>query len=121
MNIGGNLVNRHFPRLDLEVLLAYRPAASPEEETKVTKSKTFGLGGVMFEAEGPLPLGSVYLLDLVLGDDRLAVEGTVVYSNRVSSNLYQNGFSFESLSEAAEDQLTNFFLLEYQRKPPEAT
>lgn len=114
-------MNRHFPRLDLEVLLAYRPASSPEEEAKITKSKTFGLGGVMFEAEDPLPLGSCYLLDLVLGDDRLAVEGTVVYSNRVSSNLYQNGFSFESLSEAAEDQLTNFFLLEYQRKPPEAT
>ena len=115
------MVNRHFPRLDLEVLLAYRPASSPDEEARVTKSKTFGLGGVMFEAEEPLPLGSRYFLDLVLGDDRLAVEGTVVYSNRVSSSLYQNGLSFESLSEAEEDRLTNFFLQEYQRKPPEAT
>ena len=121
MNIGGNLVNRHFPRLNVEVLLAYRPVSSPDAEAKVTKSKSFGLGGVMFEAEDSLPVGSCYLVDLVLGDSRLSTEGTVVYSNCISSGLYQNGFSFESLSEAEEDQLTNFFLQEYQRRPPETT
>ena len=121
MNIGGNLVNRHFPRLNVEVLLAYRPSSSPDGEAKVTKSKSFGLGGVMFEAEDPIPIGSSYLIDLVLGDDRLSVEGTVIYSNLVSSGLYQNGFSFESLTEAEEDQLTSFFLQEYQRRPPETT
>ena len=121
MNTGGNLVNRHFPRLNVEVLLAYRPVASPDGEAKVTKSKTFGLGGVMFESEDPIPVGSRYLLDLVLGDSRLAIEGSLIYSKRISSGLYQNGFSFESLSEAEEDQLTNFFLQEYKRKPQELT
>lgn len=115
------MVNRHFPRLNVEVLLAYRSTSSPDAEPKVTKSKSFGLGGVMFEAEDSLPVGSCYLVDLVLGNSRLAIEGTVVYSNRISSGLYQNGFAFESLSGAEEDQLTNFFLLEYQRRPPEAT
>jgi c-di-GMP-binding flagellar brake protein YcgR len=119
MNIGGNLVNRHFPRLEVEVLLAYRSASSPDAEPKVTKSKSFGLGGVMFEAEDSLPVGSCYLVDLVLGDNRLAIEGKVVYSNRISSGLYQNGFAFESLSEAEEDQLTNYFLQEYKRLPQE--
>ncbi len=105
----------------MEVLLAYRPVSSPDGEAKVTKSMTFGLGGVMFEDEDSIPIGSRYLLDLVLGDSRLAVEGTVIYSNRVSSGLYQNGFSFESLSEAEEEQLTNFFLQEYKKKPQEPT
>ena len=107
--------------MNVEVLLAYRPASSPDEEAKITKSKSFGLGGVMFEAEDSLPVGSHYLVDLVLGEERLAVDGSVVYSNRISSGLYQNGFSFESLSEDEEEQLTNFFLQEYQRRPPETT
>jgi hypothetical protein len=121
MIIGGNLVNRHFPRLNVEVLLAYRSTSSPDEEPKVTKTKTFGLGGIMFEDENPIPVGSRYILDLVLGDCRLTIEGTVVYSNRISSGLFQNGFSFDSLSDAERDQLTGFFLQEYDRRPPEAS
>lgn len=115
----GYIQNRYYPRLDIEILLAYRPLSAPEEEGKVVTSKSIGLGGIMFEDENKLPPGAAYILDLVLGEMRVKVRAKVVYSKRVRSELYQNGFSFSGLDEKGREHLTNFFLQEYERRPSE--
>ena len=111
--------NRYYPRINVEILLAYRPPGAGEDETTVVKSRTIGLGGLMFEADHPLPVGSTFDLDLVLGDEHLQVGARVVYSNRMKNDFYQNGFSFVDLNEAQRERLMNFFLLEYDRNPPD--
>ena len=114
----GHIQNRYYPRMDIEVLLAYRPLSAPEEEGKVVKSRSFGLGGIMFEDENQLPPGAAYILDLVLGEMRVKVRAKVVYSKRIRNKLYQNGFSFSELDEKGREHLTNFFLQEYEQRPP---
>lgn len=111
----GQSRNRYYPRMEIEIVLAYRPLTAPKGEEKVVKSKTLGIGGLMFEAEHPLPVGSPFALDLVLGEGRMEVEGKVVYSIRTAPEVYQIGFSFPRLSAAQRDRLTHFFLQEYDR------
>jgi c-di-GMP-binding flagellar brake protein YcgR len=111
--------NRYYPRLNAEILLAYRPPGARQDESRVVKSKSMGLGGIMFESDHPLPVGSSFLLDLVLGDEHLEVSAKVVYSNRMRNDSYQNGFNFVDLSENQREQLTNFFLQEYDRASPD--
>jgi len=111
--------NRYYPRLDAEILFAYRPAGAPEDESTVVKSRSIGLGGLMFEADHPLPVGSSFHLDLVLGEDHLEVTAKVVYSNKMVKHSYQNGLNFVDLRDEQRDQLTNYFLQEYDRTPPD--
>lgn len=115
----GNIQNRYYPRLDIEILLSYRPLSAPEEEGKVVRSRSLGLGGIMFEDENQLPPGAAYILELVLGETRVKVRAKVVYSKRVRNDLYRNGFSFSGLDEKDREHLTNFFLQEYEQRPSE--
>lgn len=113
----GNAQNRYYPRIDLEIILAYHPLPGLGE-AQVVKTKTFGLGGLMFEDEYHLPVGTSYQLDLVLGENRMEVGARVIYSLRVGPNLYQNGFAFLEMEEDRRERLTNFFLQEYEKAAP---
>lgn len=116
---GGDPKNRYFPRINAEVLLAYKPPGSDTEDARVVKSSTIGLGGLMFESDHPLPVGSPYQLDLVLGDDHLVVDAKVVYARKVKSDTFQNGLSFTGLSDDQKERLLAFFLEEYDKLAPE--
>ena len=109
--------DRYFPRIVADVTFSYRPKGAPVSEGAITRTKTFGLGGFMFEDECPLPVGSDLTIDLVLGENRMELDGKVVYSNRMGADRFQNGVSFTPLSEDDRDRLTSFFLLEYEKKP----
>ena len=111
--------NRYYPRIKAEILLAYRPAAAASDEARVVKTLSFGLGGVMFEGEEQLPVGAEYLLDIVLGDHRLDLRAKAIYSNPIELNLYRTGFSFADMSADTKEILTEFFLQEYEKRPPE--
>ena len=113
----GNVQNRYYPRIEIEIILAYHPVPGVDE-AQVVKTKTLGLGGLMFEDENHLPVGSTYHLDLVLGESRMEVGGRVIYSLRVGPNLYQNGFAFLEMEEGRRERLTNFFLQEYEKAIP---
>ncbi len=115
----GTSQNRYYPRMEIEIVLAYRLLSAPEGENRVVKSRTLGIGGIMFEDDHPLPVGSIFILDLVLGETRMEVEGEVVYAIRTAPDVYQNGFSFPRLTAAQRDRLTAFFLQEYEKAPRE--
>jgi hypothetical protein len=115
----GKPQNRYFPRINAEILLAYRPAAAVAEEARVVKTLSFGLGGVMFEGEEQLPVGAEYLLDIVFGDNRLELKAKAIYSDPIELNLYRTGFSFIGMSADSRELLTEFFLQEYEKRSPE--
>lgn len=116
---GAEPKNRYFPRINAEVLLAYKATGAGTEDPRVVKSSSIGLGGLMFESDHPLPVGSPYQLDLVLGDTHLVLEAKVVYARKVKGDTFQNGFSFTGLSDDQKDQLLTFFLQEYDKLAPE--
>lgn len=116
---GGRPQNRYYPRLEAEILFAYRPLAVHAEQARVVKSRSLGLGGLMFEDECQLPVGDTYVLDLVFGENRMEVQAAVVYSNRIGPNLYRTGFSFSTMSDEKRESLTVFFLQEYDKRPRE--
>lgn len=109
--------NRYYPRLQTEILLAYRPLSSSKEKERIVTTRTLGLGGLMFEADHPLTVGSTYIFDLVLGNTKMEVKARVVYSIGAAPDQYQNGFSFEGLTDQQRDLLTMFFLQEYEKLP----
>ena len=111
--------NRYYPRIETEILLAYRAPGASEDESRVVKSKSLGLGGLMFEVDHPLPVGSSYHLDLVLADGHMQVNARVVYARKLHADAYQVGFSFIDLTEEQRERLMNFFLEEYEKLPPE--
>jgi len=115
----GKPQNRYYPRINTEILLAYRPAAAAAEEARVVKTLSFGLGGVMFEGEAQLPLGAEYLLDIVFGDHRLELRAKTIYSDPIELNLYRTGFSFTGMSADTRELLMEFFLKEFEKRPPE--
>lgn len=117
---GGESKNRYFPRINAEVLLAYRTVDAPADEARVVNSSTIGLGGLMFEADHPLPVGTTFLLDLVLGEEHLTVSAKVVYTRKVNNDNFQNGFSFVDLTDDQRERLLGFFLQEYEKLPPDA-
>jgi c-di-GMP-binding flagellar brake protein YcgR len=110
-------VNRYYPRLNTEILLAYRPVGGRQDESRIVKSRSIGLGGLMFQADHPLSVGSSFLLDLVLDEKHLKVSAKVVYSNRRTDDSYQIGFEFVGLTADQREQLMNLFLQEYDRVP----
>lgn len=119
MGSGTNHKNRYFPRMNVEVLLSYRPESSPESEAVVARTKTLGLGGLMLEAESAFEEGSLYRIDLVFGDEKMSVRAKVVYAIPTSDGSFDIGFVFEDLADAQRDELTGFFIQEYDKLPPE--
>jgi hypothetical protein len=115
----GKPQNRYYPRIKAEILLAYRPDTASAEEAKVVKTLSFGLGGIMFEGEEQLPVGSEYLLDIVLGDHRLDLRGRAIYSDPIGLDLYRTGLSLTGMSAEARELLTEYFLQEYEKRPSE--
>lgn len=111
--------NRYYPRMDVEVLLSYRPESSGEGEGQVARTKTLGLGGLMFLAEHAFEIGRIYLLDLVFGEDKMSIRGKVVYSIPAGDDGFEVGFSFQDLTDVQREALTGFFIQEYEKLPPE--
>jgi hypothetical protein len=116
----GHHKQRYYPRIKAEILLAFKSPAAGDDEACVVKTKTIGLGGLMIELDHPLPVGAAYHLDLLLGEEHMKVNATVVYARKETSDVFQMGFGFTDLSENDRERLLNFFLEEYERLPPEA-
>ena len=102
--------SRYYPRMKTEVLLSYRGISSSAEETVVTRTRSLGLGGLMFESENAFEEGSRYHIDLVFGEEKMPVTARVVYSLPSGDVGYEVGFAFEELSEKEREKLTSFFI-----------
>lgn len=101
---------RKYPRIGVEYPFSYHPVSSRGEKLNFARTKTLGIGGLMFELDQPLKTGTFYDLNLTLGEKGLAIRGKIAYSKRVEPELYQIGIEFLDISEKDREMLLEIFL-----------
>jgi len=111
---------RRYPRMSAEYVVAYRRlgAGSGDTAAQFSRTRTLGLGGLMFESEKPLLHGESLRLEIVLGEKTIKTTGTVVYVDRQDDGTWRNGVQFTEISEDDRDALLGAYLQQEYRIPP---
>ena len=111
---------RRYPRMAAEYVVAYRRSLPDGGETaaQLSRTRTLGLGGLMFETENPLDRGESLSIEVVLGDHTIRAAGVVVYVDRQGDGTWQNGVQFTEISEDDRDALLGAYLQREYRITP---
>lgn len=111
---------RRYPRMAAEYVVAYRRrhADGAEVATHFSRTRTLGLGGLMFETETPLERGESLDIEIVLGKHAIKAAGVVVYVDRQGDGTWQNGVQFSEISEDDRDALLGAYLQREYRITP---
>lgn len=112
---------RRYPRMVAEYPLSYRRSlpGGGEGESEYSRTRSLGLGGLMFESESPLERGQSLHMEIALGDRTVAALGTIVYVDRNDGGPWQIGVQFTTLTEDDRDALLGVYLHREYRLPPE--
>ncbi len=110
---------RRYPRMSAEYVVAYRRQLPDGSETaqQFSRTRTLGLGGLMFESDSPLERGETLRVEVVVGDHTVVATGTVVYVDRRGDGPWQNGVQFTTISEDDRDALLGVYLHREYRIP----
>ena len=111
---------RRYPRMAGEYVVAYRRRlpGGDEATAQFSRTRTLGLGGLMFESEQPLEHGEALRLEVVFGDRTIKAAGVVVYVDRRDNGPWQNGVQFTEISEDDRDALLGAYLQQEYRIDP---
>jgi hypothetical protein len=111
---------RRYPRMVAEYVVAYRrhfPDGADGPQL-LAKTRTLGLGGLMFETDQPLERDERLRLEVVVGDATVRAGGVVVYVDRAPGGAWQIGVQFTEISEDDRDVLLGTYLQREYRIPP---
>jgi hypothetical protein len=116
----GQAPARRYPRMVAEYVVAYRRQlrGGGESAAQFSRTRTLGLGGLMFESEMPLDHGEVLRLEIVLGEQTIRTTGFVVYVDRQDDGPWRNGVQFTEISENDRDALLGAYLQQEYRIAP---
>jgi len=116
----GQTPSRRYPRMVAEYVVAYRRVAAGGSEVaaQYSRTRTLGLGGLMFESENPLEHGEILKLEIVLGEQTIKTKGVVVYVDRQNDGPWCNGVQFTEISENDRDALLGAYLQQEYRIAP---
>jgi len=112
---------RRYPRMAAEFTVAYR-RRGPTGELEgphVSRTRSVGLGGVMFEAAELLEPGTALRLEIVIGDRTVVTDARVVYVDRDAGEPFATGVEFTGLSDDDRDFLLGCYLQQEYRLSPE--
>jgi hypothetical protein len=111
---------RRYPRMAAEYVVAYRRklADGGEAAAQFSRTRTLGLGGLMFETDAPLERGESLRVEVVLGEHTIKATGVVVYVDRQGAGPWQNGLQFTEISEDDRDALLGAYLQREYRITP---
>lgn len=111
---------RRYPRMSAEYVVAYRRLlpAGGEAAAQFSRTRTLGLGGLMFESEKPLDHGEILRLEIVLGEQTIKTTGVVVYVDRQQDGPWHTGVQFTEISEDDRDALLGAYLQQEYRIAP---
>lgn len=111
---------RRYPRMAAEYVVAYRRRLSDGSEAaqQLSRTRTLGLGGLMFESENPLERGESLNVEVLLADHTIRAAGVVVYVDRQGDGSWQNGVQFTEISEDDRDALLGAYLQREYRITP---
>lgn len=103
-----------------EYVVAYRRRLPGGDATaaQFSRTRTLGLGGLMFETDAPLDHGETLQLEIVLGEMTIATTGIVVYVDRQQGNPWRIGVQFTEISEDDRDALLSAYLQQEYRIEP---
>jgi len=111
---------RRYPRMAAEYVLAFRRLLPGGGETapQFTRTRSVGLGGLMFESESPLDVGEMLRLEIVIGERTLKTDGVVIYAERRAEGLWNNGVQFTGITDDERDVLLGAYLQREYRITP---
>ena len=111
---------RRYPRMAAEYVVAYRRQLPGGGETaaQFSRTRTLGLGGLMFESENALEHGEIVRMEIVLGEQTIKTAGVVVYVDRQGDGPWRNGVQFTEISEDDRDALLGAYLQQEYRIAP---
>lgn len=111
---------RRYPRMAAEYVVAYRRRLPDggEAAPQLSRTRTLGLGGLMFETDNPLERGESLSVEVVLGEHTIKAAGVVVYVDRQGDGSWQNGVQFTEISEDDRDALLGAYLQREYRITP---
>jgi predicted NUDIX family phosphoesterase len=109
---------RKYPRMNAEIVVAYRRLA-PGGEPRITKTRTLGLGGLMICIDEPLAQGERLALEVMLEGTVVAVESRVVYTEPDASGAHQVGLEYTRISDEDRERLLAYYLQHEYRIPAE--
>ena len=103
-----------------EYVVAYRRQlpGGTEAAAQFSRTRTLGLGGLMFETEMPLDHGESLRLEIVFGEKTIKAAGIVVYVDREGGGPWRNGVQFTEISEDDRDALLGGYLQQEYRIDP---
>lgn len=106
--------------MSAECVVAYRrrlPDGS-EAAPKFSRTRTLGLGGLLFEADNPLDRGETLGIEIVVGDHTVKAVGMVVYADQRDDGPWRIGVQFTQISEDDRDALLGAYLQSEYRIDP---
>ena len=111
---------RRYPRMTGEYVVAYRRQlpGGGEIAAQFSRTRTLGLGGLMFESQEPLEHGESLQLEIVFGEKTIKAAGVVVYVDRQDDGPWRNGVQFTEISEDDRDALLSAYLQQEYRIDP---
>ena len=111
---------RRYPRMAAEYVVAYRRRlpSGGEANEQLSRTRSLGLGGLMFETENPLDVGETLRLDIVIGEHAVKASGVVIYAERRAEGVWHNGVQFTEISEDDRDVLLGAYLQREYRITP---
>jgi len=111
---------RRYPRMIAEYAVAYRRKLPDggEAAAQFSRTRSLGLGGLMFESENPLDRGDILLLEIMVSERTIKASGIVVYVDRRDGGIWQNGVQFTQISEDDRDVLLGAYLQREYRITP---
>jgi hypothetical protein len=111
---------RRYPRMAAEYSVSFRRSLpdGSQSEPHTSRTRTLGLGGLMFETGIQIDRGESLLVEIALGDHTIVATGTVVYTE-LREGLWQIGVQFTALAEDDRDALLGIYLQREYRLTPE--
>lgn len=111
---------RRYPRMTAEYVVAYRQQlpGGKEAAAQFSRTRTLGLGGLMFESEMALDHGETLRLEIVFGEKTIKAAGVVVYVDRQDNGPWRIGVQFTEISEDDRDALLGAYLQQEYRIDP---
>ena len=118
--IPGQAPVRRYPRMAAEYVVAYRRLLPDggESAAQVSRTRSLGLGGLMFESENPLDVGEILRLEIVIGEQTIKAAAVVIYVDRRAEGLWHNGVQFTEIAEDDRDVLLGAYLQREYRITP---
>ena len=110
---------RRYLRIDLDKKVKIRELGFDEGETQTARSKNICIGGILFENEFPIPIGSKVQVHIPTRRKKpLFIIGTVVRVEKFGTNQYDIGLSisFLEMDRAIKDEISKW--LKLQREHP---